>query len=106
MRSECLECFTCYKETGKKTTHTLSSRSRGRRHENACKIAERKNGNTARATVNNNATTTTVAVAAAASTESSVRILSLQLVLYLLYCACVLWTMVTLLNIYTYVFTY
>lgn len=38
----------------------------GRRHENACKITERKNGNTAtaRATVNNNTTSTTVAAAA------------------------------------------
>lgn len=68
MRSECLECFTC---TKKERIHTHmywnTFEPSGRRHENACKITERKNGNTARAraTVNNNTTTTTTAAAVA-----------------------------------------
>lgn len=68
MRSECLECFTWIKK---------KQNERGRRHENACKITERKNGNTARATVNKNNTTAAVAA------EFSVRILSLLLALHL-----------------------
>lgn len=68
-------------------TYMLENIERGRRHENACKITEQKNGNTARATVNNNTTAAAAAVATFAA-ESLVRILSLQLVRYLHVCLC------------------